>query len=106
MEKIEKCCLCGKDYEGYGNNAQPVCEGRCCDHCNLSIVIPERIRRLQGSYQVGDRIHIIHLHGEDTTYDGREGCVTHIDSIGQLHGDWGGLAIIPSEDEFFVIDPS
>lgn len=106
MEKLEECCLCGKEYEGYGNNAQPVCDGRCCDHCNLSIVIPERIHRLHGSYRVGDRIRIIHLHGEDTNYDGREGCITYVDSIGQLHGDWGGLAVIPTEDEFYVIDQS
>ena len=23
------CSICGKHYEGYGNNAQPVNDGRC-----------------------------------------------------------------------------
>lgn len=53
--------------------------------------------------KVGDKIRIIHLSGEDTRYDGKEGIITHIDSIGQLHGTWGGLAIIPEEDDFEII---
>ena len=31
------------------------------------------------------------------------GEVTIIDGMGQLHGTWGGLAIIPEEDTFEVI---
>ncbi|MCI9015927.1 MAG: hypothetical protein HFJ53_02005 [Clostridia bacterium] len=38
------CSICGKHYEGYGNNAQPVNDGRCCDYCNSTIVIPRRIQ--------------------------------------------------------------
>ena len=51
----------------------------------------------------GDKIRINHLFGEDNRYDGREGVVEFIDGIGQLHGTWGGLAIIPNEDDFDVI---
>jgi rubrerythrin len=36
--------------------------------------------------KVGDKIRIVHLEGEDNSYDGKEGTVDHIDSIGQLHG--------------------
>lgn len=32
-----------------------------------------------------------------------ESTVEYIDAIGQLHGTWGGLAVIPEEDEFVVI---
>ena len=32
-----------KEYVGYGNNAQPVNDRRCCDECNLKVVIPYRI---------------------------------------------------------------
>ena len=35
---------------------------------------------------VGDKIRIIHLEGETDEYDGKEGTIEHIDSIGQLHG--------------------
>lgn len=53
--------------------------------------------------KVGDRIRILHLRDEDTRYDGREGTVEFIDAIGQLHGSWGGLAVIPEVDSFVVI---
>lgn len=32
-----------------GNNAQPVNNGRCCDDCNATVVIPARIAALQSS---------------------------------------------------------
>lgn len=53
--------------------------------------------------KVGDRIRILHFRDEDTRYDGREGTVEFIDAIGQLHGSWGGLAVIPEVDSFMVI---
>ncbi len=49
-----KCILCKKEIEkeittGWdsGNNAQPIADGRCCNECNDTKVIPERIRRMQ-----------------------------------------------------------
>jgi hypothetical protein len=51
----------------------------------------------------GDKIRIVHLEGEDNSYDGKEGTVEHIDDIGQLHGTWGGLAVIPGVDDFDII---
>ena len=36
-------------------------------------------------------------------YNGREGVIELIDSIGQLHGTWGGLAVNPQVDIFDVI---
>lgn len=42
-ENIPKCSICKKNYEGYGNNAMPVNKGRCCNECNISIVVPTRI---------------------------------------------------------------
>ena len=54
----------------------------------------------------GDTIRILYM-GDPYipagSYDGREGVVKHIDAIGQLHGTWGGLAVIPGEDKFEVI---
>ena len=38
------CSICGKEFEGYGNNAYPVNSGRCCDKCNTSIVVPRRMQ--------------------------------------------------------------
>lgn len=42
-ETIEHICsICGVYYLGYGNNSQPINDGRCCDECN-SIVVSRRI---------------------------------------------------------------
>lgn len=45
----DKCCICGEDIIGYGNNAEPYTSGRCCDACNLKFVIPARIDELKKS---------------------------------------------------------
>jgi hypothetical protein len=41
------CVLCACKFEGLGNNALPVKEGLCCDTCNRTLVVPERLLRLQ-----------------------------------------------------------
>ena len=43
--KANVCSVCGKKYIGYGNNAQPINNGRCCDDCNEKKVIPFRLMR-------------------------------------------------------------
>ena len=63
----------------------------------------------QENVKVGDTIKILWVDdcGYDTVvnaYIGLEGIVQFIDSIGQLHGTWGGLAIIPGTDKFKVIN--
>ncbi len=52
--------------------------------------------------EVGDKIIINYMEGEPN-YWGREGIVTRIDSMGHLHGTWGGLAVIPNEDDYTLI---
>ncbi|MCM1218028.1 MAG: hypothetical protein NC548_26375 [Lachnospiraceae bacterium] len=38
------CCICGKPYDGRGNNPYPVeTWGDCCDLCNVTLVIPRRL---------------------------------------------------------------
>ena len=40
-----KCVICGNHFRGFGNNPAPIKKrGRCCDWCDGSVVIPERIR--------------------------------------------------------------
>lgn len=41
MEK--KCCICGKEFNEFGNNAQPVKDGTCCNACNSRFVLPARM---------------------------------------------------------------
>lgn len=54
---------------------------------------------------IGDTIRIIKMNDalSGARDNGREGVVEGIDSLGQLHGTWGGLAVLPEEDEFIII---
>ena len=48
MSQVKKCSICQEPYQGYGNNAEPLNSGTCCDKCNWSVVFP---RRIQGLYE-------------------------------------------------------
>jgi hypothetical protein len=52
---------------------------------------------------MGDYIRIVNMDGEPH-YAGREGVVTHVDAIGQIHGTWGGCAIILGKDSYEVLN--
>lgn len=41
--KDNLCSICGNTYDGYGHNAQPINDGRYCEYCNTTVVIPRRI---------------------------------------------------------------
>jgi len=52
-----KCCICKKEIEkeytpkgkmfwSKGNNAQPLKNGRCCNECNATKVIPARLKNI------------------------------------------------------------
>lgn len=53
--------------------------------------------------KIGDKIRIINMDGEPQ-YTGREGIVDKIDDMGQIHGSWGGCALLPECDIFEVIE--
>jgi len=45
------CSICKKPIEKIGNwtegnNAQPINDGRCCDVCDATVVIPQRLEDL------------------------------------------------------------
>ena len=52
---------------------------------------------------IGKKIRIIDMKGEPQ-YAGKEGVVTHIDDAGQIHGTWGGCALV-DEDEWELAKP-
>jgi len=50
------CCICTEEIRPHpgsiwkgGHNAEPVAPGRCCEACNGSVVLPERILRTFGN---------------------------------------------------------
>ena len=45
--KKKNCAICGKPYGKYGNNGMPVTDGRVCDYCNDTEVIPARLKQLK-----------------------------------------------------------
>ena len=61
-----KCSICKCEIEALihpisgevvwskGNNAEPVNDGRCCDGCNLGIVVPARLNEINN-----DKVHIV-----------------------------------------------
>ena len=52
--------------------------------------------------KVGDKVEIIEMQ-DNPSYSGKSGIVERIDSIGQIHGTWGGLALIPGLDTYKLI---
>jgi len=64
-EMYVKCCICGDEFTGWGNNPEPVVQVMtndleeilddngeplsCCDECNSSRVIPARMQEMLGS---------------------------------------------------------
>ena len=53
--------------------------------------------------KIGDKIRIVYMSGEPE-YTNKEGIVEYIDDAGQIHGTWGGCALIPDEDEWEIIN--
>lgn len=55
MNEKHTCCFCGKEFAGWGNN--PDCwdnrefqeDERCCDDCDITVVIPARMKALRKS---------------------------------------------------------
>ena len=52
--------------------------------------------------EMGDTIRIDYMEGEPQ-YGGKVGEIEFIDGIGQLHGSWGGLAVVPGVDSFTIL---
>ncbi len=53
--------------------------------------------------KIGDVIRIINMKDEPQ-YTGKTGIVKKIDDAGQIHGTWGGCAIIPNIDEYLILE--
>ena len=54
-----------------------------------------------GKVKIGETIKIIKMEGKPQ-YTNRVGTVTHIDDARQIHGTWGGCALIPGVDIYVV----
>jgi|TARA_B100000959_G_C14931917_1_gene604056 hypothetical protein len=58
MEKKMNCSICKQVIEvesngwDLGNSAEPINDGRCCNDCNSTWVIPERIKEMAFAREV------------------------------------------------------
>jgi hypothetical protein len=58
------CSICQDEYEGWGNNAQPINDGQCCDSCN-QLVIHARF----GRERLGLPMRAVRLTGVEQGYE-------------------------------------
>ena len=40
---------------------------------------------------------------DEPQYTNRTGTITRIDDAGQIHGTWGGCAVIPDIDKYIIL---
>lgn len=59
----------------------------------------KELNQIKEQYPKGTEIRIIKMFDEPQ-YDNKVGTVEFVDDVGQLHGTWGGCALIPSIDQF------
>ena len=41
-----KCKICDDTFSGHGHNAEPIANGRCCDVCQDTKVLPARLDQM------------------------------------------------------------
>ena len=51
---IMVCSICGLPFTEFGNNAQPVNTGRCCNLCNDLYVIPRKVHAMRQAKEADD----------------------------------------------------
>ena len=112
-----KCCICGEEFEGYGNNPYPLCdendlESRCCNECD-SLVITARIMQMKlkgGDIKQGDLVVIFHSKNSDEPINtllnsGKflTGYAEESDQQGNWIGTWGNF-VLDKNDSYKIGD--
>lgn len=124
-----KCCLCGCEIEGWGNNPYPVIKeenARCCDDCNAILVIASRMISAGADHTIntdnfvnmsdeeiknvigGRQIVLFHsadvsIYNEGIVHSGlfAEGVVEEVEGT-KAKGDWGNFAINLLTDSYII----
>ena len=93
---MNECSICGKRFEGLGNNPSPFPGERCCDECDNSVVIPIRLF-LSGTRQ--DQILVINPNGTMLIVD-VDGDEVPLEELQRLVG--GYIELYPKKDKRFL----
>lgn len=56
------------------------------------------------NYTIGTKIKINHIEDKYANLDGKIGTIEYIDDMGQLHGSWGSVALIPEIDDIQIYE--
>lgn len=99
--KAYYCPKCGKEfyptaYHTFKKNGVYYCGWTCFK------VATTKPKRKFVMPNIGDTIQIKRMR-HIPNYSGRVGVVKSIDFLGQLHGTWGGLVVVPGDDIFEII---
>src|SRR5262245_57166518 len=90
MTPVQGCSICGGAIVGFGNDAWPVNDDRCCDQCNAVRVIPAlRLREREsraGRQQRGDAMIDLNDIEEDSFF------AIQAADLRWLHDLWAQLA--------------
>lgn len=112
-----KCCICGKEINGYGNNPFPLCTiddhtSQCCNDCNATYVIQARIASMKlkpGMPKIGENIIIFYASDSDLPMKTIieqdkyiKGTVTEEISENCFIGTWGNFKIDATNDSYMT----
>ncbi len=81
---MTKCCLCGQEFEGFGNNPWPLNNdenARCCDKCNAEKVIPARIMQAYSKKEEVKEGEYSDIYGEKVDYTDMRKLITALREI-------------------------
>lgn len=100
---VRKCRECGKEIFPtagwvYKRESKYYCSWKCYRKAE-----PPKPKRKILLPKVGDTIEILYVSGIPSLTN-KVGVVEFYDSMGQMHGTWGRLVIIPGEDKYRIIE--
>lgn len=85
------CVICNHEYDGYGNSAEPIAKGYCCDKCNMEKVIPARLSQVTGLKESNDtmeqRFQQFKKDVADDNIGGQFGYDWYEDIVNNAYGD-------------------
>lgn len=115
-----KCCICGQEIDGYGNNPYPFCanndnESRCCNECNNQAIDARIIKEKALDRQVkeNDLVVIFWSNASDspirTLNENKKflaGYATDNEALpdGCWEGSWGNFILNTKTDSFAIVD--
>ncbi len=94
-----KCSICGKEFEGYGNNPAPLKRGKCCDDCNLNVVLPLRM-----ALSPTNKNRLVIIETDGTVRFSEENKITELKELQALVDGYIEVHPMSTEDFIYLVD--